>query len=417
MESTDILVAGGGAAGIMAALAAAGSGRGKLLIIEKMGQLGKKILATGNGKCNYTNYYQAKECYRGNDVSFAWKALQRFGYKETIELFRSYGIIPYDRDGYVYPLSGQASCVRDILERELKSTKAVVNKEEKITDVSIHKNKKSGKQDGFIIITGNNRYFAKKLIIATGGKAGAVHGSDGSGYSLAKSLGHSIITPFAALTSCIITGKYTKDWGGVRTNGTVKAYNSKGKLLCEDTGELQFVVQGISGIPVFQVSRYVSEELIKGGKPYLTIDIMPLYSEEDITASLLCRKQKSGSIGDIFMGMLNNKLAAALLKFCGISIKRPAAGLTEIEASHIASVMKEWHLDINGTGGFEKAQVTGGGVPVSEINVGTMESKICKGLYFAGEIIDIDGMCGGYNLQWAWTSGYIAGSAAGGKIL
>ncbi len=411
MENTDILVAGGGAAGIMAALTATENGKGKIFIIEKMGQLGKKILATGNGKCNYTNYYQAKECYRGNDVSFAWKALQKFGYKETISLFKSYGIIPYDRDGYVYPLPGQASCVRDILERELKSTKVVINKEEKITDVSIHR--KNGRQDGFIVVTGNNKYFTQKLIIATGGKAGAVHGSDGSGYSLAKSLGHSVITPFAALTSCIICGKYTKDWAGVRTKGTVRAYNSKGKLLCENTGELQFVAQGISGIPVFQVSRYISEEIVKGRKPYLTIDIMPLYSEEEIIASLLCRKKKNGSIGDIFTGMLHNKLAAALLKFCDISIKRQAAGLTKDEASHIAAVMKNWHLEVKDTGGFEKAQVTGGGIPASEINAETMESKICPGLYFAGEVIDVDGICGGYNLQWAWTSGYIAGNAAG----
>ncbi len=411
MENTDILVAGGGAAGIMAALTATENGKGKIFIIEKMGQLGKKILATGNGKCNYTNYYQAKECYRGNDVSFAWKALQKFGYKETISLFKSYGIIPYDRDGYVYPLPGQASCVRDILERELKSTKVVINKEEKITDVSIHR--KNGRQDGFIVVTGNNKYFTQKLIIATGGKAGAVHGSDGSGYSLAKSLGHSVITPFAALTSCIICGKYTKDWAGVRTKGTVRAYNSKGKLLCENTGELQFVAQGISGIPVFQVSRYISEEIVKGRKPYLTIDIMPLYSEEEIIASLLCRKKKNGSIGDIFTGMLHNKLAAALLKFCDISIKRQAAGLTKDEASHIAAVMKNWRLEVKDTGGFEKAQVTGGGIPASEINAETMESKICPGLYFAGEVIDVDGICGGYNLQWAWTSGYIAGNAAG----
>lgn len=411
MENTDILVAGGGAAGIMAALTATENGKGKIFIIEKMGQLGKKILATGNGKCNYTNYYQAKECYRGNDVSFAWKALQKFGYKETISLFKSYGIIPYDRDGYVYPLPGQASCVMDILERELKSTKVVINKEEKITDVSIHR--KNGRQDGFIVVTGNNKYFTQKLIIATGGKAGAVHGSDGSGYSLAKSLGHSVITPFAALTSCIICGKYTKDWAGVRTKGTVRAYNSKGKLLCENTGELQFVAQGISGIPVFQVSRYISEEIVKGRKPYLTIDIMPLYSEEEIIASLLCRKKKNGSIGDIFTGMLHNKLAAALLKFCDISIKRQAAGLTKDEASHIAAVMKNWRLEVKDTGGFEKAQVTGGGIPASEINAETMESKICPGLYFAGEVIDVDGICGGYNLQWAWTSGYIAGNAAG----
>ena len=173
------------------------------------------------------------------------------------------------------------------------------------------------------------------------------------------------------------------------------------------------MAQGISGIPVFQVSRYISEEIVKGRKPYLTIDIMPLYSEEEIIASLLCRKKKNGSIGDIFTGMLHNKLAAALLKFCDISIKRQAAGLTKDEASHIAAVMKNWRLEVKDTGGFEKAQVTGGWIPASEINAETMESKICPGLYFAGEVIDVDGICGGYNLQWAWTSGYIAGNAAG----
>lgn len=414
MEHTKILIAGGGAAGITAALAAS-KNCADVLIVEKMGQLGKKILATGNGKCNYTNYYQSEECYRGEKPSFALKALQKFGQKETVNLFKSYGILPYDRDGYVYPLSGQASCVRDILNMQLESLGTSIHTDEKITNAQLHINKKTGKQDGFTVSTDKNRYLAKKLVITTGGKASPCHGSDGLGYKIAASFGHSLITPLPALTFCILDENYTKDWAGARTKGNIKAYSQTGNIMCEDSGELQFVAQGISGIPVFQVSRYISKELSKGKKPYLIADIMPLYSKEELVYELLCRKEKYAncSTGDIFKGMLNNKIAAALLKKCNISIKRPANKLQDDSIKEIASVMKNWRMNVKTTGDFDKAQVTCGGVNTSEINVQTMESKICKGLYFAGEILDIDGICGGYNLQWAWTSGHIAGSAAG----
>lgn len=417
MEHTEVLVAGGGAAGMMAALAAS-KNEANVLIIERMNQLGKKILATGNGKCNYTNYYQSKECYRGDKPSFAHKALQKFGHKETINLFKSYGILPFDNNGYVYPITQQASSVRDILNMQLESSGIDIHTNEKITGVHLHINKKTGKRDSFIVSTDKSRYLAKKLIITTGGKASPFHGSDGFGYKIAIDFGHSLITPLPALTFCIVDEKYTKDWAGARTWGSIKAYSEDGNLMCKDFGGLQFVAQGISGIPVFQVSRYISKELSKGKKPYLIADIMPLYSEEELVYELLYRKEKyaSYSIGDIFKGMLNNKLTAALLKKCSISIKRPAKELMDDNIKKLAYVMKNWHMDVKATGDFDKAQVTCGGINTSEINVETMESKICKGLYFAGEVLDIDGICGGYNLQWAWTSGYIAGSAAGKAI-
>lgn len=417
MENTDILIAGGGAAGIMAALAASGSGAG-VTVIEKMPVLGKKILATGNGRCNYTNYFQAKECYRGSGEEssiFAWDLLKKFGHMETIGLFKKYGIMPYEKDGYVYPLPGQASCVRDILERQLGNTDTDIHTDEKVVKVEIHINKKDRIQDGFIIWTDKKQYFAKKLVIATGGKAGYVHGADGSGYKIAKYLGHSVIPPLPALTSCILDEKFLKDWAGVRTKGTVRAYSGTGQLLCEDSGELQFVAQGISGIPVFQVSRYISSELYNKRKPYLIIDIMPLYNAGEITSEL--KRRRADSVNhtamDMLEGILNNRLAQALLRKCGIPVKRRTPEVTDKEIIKIAKTMKEWRLTPEATGGFDKAQVTCGGVPVSEINGDTMESKLCKGLYFAGEITDIDGICGGYNLQWAWTSGYIAGSSAG----
>lgn len=417
MKYTEVLIAGGGAAGIMAALAASESGA-DVLIIEQMGQLGKKILATGNGRCNYTNYYQKAECYRGNDPLFAWKAIQKFGQKETVNLFKLYGILPSDRNGYVYPLSGQALCVRDILNMQLKSAGAEIHIDEKITGAKLYINKKTGKQDGFAVLTNKDRYFTKKLVIAMGGKASPVHGSDGSGYKIAAGFGHSLVMPVPALTLCILDEKYTQDWAGARTNGSVKAYSQTGCLLGKDSGELQFVAQGISGIPVFQISRYISKELFQGGKPYLIIDIMPLYSKKEIVCELLNRKNNYTycSTGDIFKGLLNNKLAAALLKKCGLSLKRPAKELADTSIKKLAAVMKSWHMDVKSTGSFDKAQVTCGGINTDEIDVHTMESKICRGLYFAGEVIDVDGICGGYNLQWAWTSGHIAGSAAGSSV-
>lgn len=345
---------------------------------------------------------------------FAWDALKKFGCMETVGLFKKYGIMPYEKDGYVYPLPGQASSVRDILERQLKNTDTVINTDERVVKAKIHISKKSRQQDGFIIETDKKQYFAKKFIIATGGKAGFVHGSDGSGYKIAKCLGHSVIPPLPALTSCILDEKFLKDWAGVRTKGTVSAFSGTGQLLCQDSGELQFVAQGISGIPVFQVSRYISAELHNKRKPYLVIDIMPLYSIEEIASELKRRRTEpvNQSAGDMLEGILNSRLALALLRKCGIPVKRGALEVTDKEISKIAKSMKEWRLNPQATGGFDKAQITCGGIPVSEINGDTMQSRICGGLYFAGEIADIDGICGGYNLQWAWTSGYIAGSSA-----
>ena len=209
--------------------------------------------------------------------------------------------MPYEKAGYVYPLPGQASSVRDILERQLKNTDTVINTDERVVKARIHISKKSRQQDGFIIETDKKQYFAKKFIIATGGKAGFVHGSDGSGYKIAKCLGHSVIPPLPALTSCILDEKFLKDWAGVRTKGTVSAFSGTGQLLCQDSGELQFVAQGISGIPVFQVSRYISAELHNKRKPYLVIDIMPLYSIEEIASELKRRRTEpvNQSAGDI----------------------------------------------------------------------------------------------------------------------
>ena len=412
MISTDILIIGGGAAGMMAALVAAGSGA-DIILLEKMNKLGKKILATGNGRCNYTNLRQEPSCYRGTDADFAWNAIKNFDNLRTIELFKKYGIMPSERDGYIYPASGQAASVRNILNRELIKAGVDIHIEEAVISVEC-KYKNDLKRNVFVIKSDKEIYCTDKLIIATGGKAYPVHGSDGFGYSIAKGLGHTIIRPLPALTACIINEKYTKDWSGARVNGEVRAYNEAGRLLCADKGELQFVASGISGIPVFQVSRYISEELASGRKPYLVIDIMPDYTKKELTEEIIRRKKfcKGLSVGDVFEGMLNSAVTDALLRSCKLKKSNRADAIDELLIKKIVHNIKEWKLFVSATAGFDKAQVTCGGIPTSELNVSTMESRIVKGLYFAGEIIDVDGICGGYNLQWAWTSGYIAGSSA-----
>lgn len=418
MRSVAVLVAGAGASGMIAALTAKKNGN-NVILLEKNAQAGKKILATGNGKCNYTNYYQSPECYRSfeknsqTEESFAWHALGKFGQQKTVEMFRQMGIMPSDRDGYVYPMSGQAVSVRNIIYRELIKNKVDVHLEEEIIDIEIHYSGKTGEQDGYLVKTTKDKYLARKLIIATGGKAYPVHGSDGFAFEMAVKLGHTVVKPLPALTSCILDEKFTKEWAGVRVGGKVSAYNEENRLLCSDSGELQLVAAGISGIPVFQISRFIAAELAGGRNPYIVTDIMPEYTKEEIIAEIKRRIEEfeNASAGDVFEGFIHIKLVSAILMKAGIKINKNAADFSDTEINNIAGIIKGWRMNVVSVADFDKAQVTCGGVSVDEINPDTMESKICKNLYFTGECIDVDGICGGYNLQWAWTSGYIAGSS------
>lgn len=417
MRSVGVLIVGAGASGLMAAIGAKKYTK-NVLIIDKLNQPGKKILATGNGRCNYTNYCQKPEFYHSSENGFAWSIIKRFGYKDTIDIFSDMGIMPVDRDGYVYPASGQAVSVRNVLRRELEKKKTEIHLEERVIDIEEHVNSKTGEKDGYIVSTDKDKYLAKKVILTTGGKAAPVHGSDGDGYTLGSKLGHSISRPVPALTSCVIGDKFSKDWTGIRVKGKVTAYDEKEHELASDTGELQMISYGISGIPVFQISRYISLELSKGCRPYIVMDIMPLYDMSVIIDEIKKRiyNYPDGSIADIFEGMLHQKLTSALLNSCGISPAKKACEIHIDDIEKIAGKMKSWRLNVTDTGDFTKAQVTCGGISTEEINADTMESKIAGNLYFAGELVDVDAICGGYNLQWAWSSGYIAGTSAGKAV-
>lgn len=414
MRSVPILIVGGGAAGMMAA-AAALSAENNVMVIEKMNQLGKKILATGNGRCNFTNLKQEPEFYHVDKADGVWNVIKRFDEKQTISFFKNLGVFPKDRDGYVYPMSLQASSLRNCLSRRIE--KAQIHLEEEVTDISMNKSV-TGKCTGFVVKTDKDKYLAKKLIVTAGGMAAKCHGSDGACFDILKRLGHTIVTPVPALTWFKLGEKYTKLWAGARTAGTVCVYDEAGNELARDSGELQLVAAGISGIPVFQVSRFASRQLYESKKTYIKADFLPEFSKDELLSEILRRRQADETLEAAYIleGIMNNKLVSAILSKAGIKNDIILRDITVKQCEKICNIIKNFRAEIKETAGFDNAQVTSGGVSKDEIDFGDMSSKICPGLYFAGEIADVDGICGGYNLQWAWSSGYIAGiSAAGGK--
>ena len=405
----DIIIVGAGASGLVAAIAAAENG-GSVLIIEQKEKAGKKILATGNGKCNFTNMYQAPDCYRSDDSTFPMKVLSNFDNKHTIEFFEKLGIVPRDRNGYIYPNSEQASSIVSVLLMECEALNIDIVYSEKVLKIS---------EPDFTVITAKSDkdksiYYGRKLIIATGGQASPKLGSDGSGYLLAKTLGHKIIEPLPALVSLKSPDKLCKTISGVRTGARASIYVDM-ELLMEEEGEIIFTDYGVSGIPIMQVSRYASRALNEGKSVYLSLDLFLHYTIDELIGMLInrCNKNPDRTTEQMLVGMLNHKLNYILIKEAKLIPESPCHILSKSDIIKLAKVIKGLKVSINGTNTFNFAQVTSGGVKTSEINTITLQSKLRKGLYFTGEILDVDGTCGGYNLQWAWSTGYIAGSHAG----
>ena len=405
MKTKRIIIVGGGASGLVAAIQAARGG-GEVTIIEQKEQLGKKILSTGNGKCNLTNEYMNLECFRGDDTSVVSKVLEQFGYEDTLSFFQELGVLLKNRQGYIYPISDQASTILDVLCYEIKRLNVCVVLEESVKNIRKESNQ-------FIINTNEKSYTCDAVILATGGKAAPVLGSDGSGYGLAKSFGHTVSTIVPALVQLIGKGNYFKQISGVRTNAIVKLFVN-GEYVVSDIGELQLTNYGISGIPVFQVSRYAAKALHDKKSVYAEIDFLPTMSEEKLKKFITDRKKQHGErlASEFFIGMLNNKLATMLLKEAYIPAHISANEIREDKWDKLLEFIKHFRIEIVDTNSFEQAQVCAGGIRTDEIDGDTMESVYVKGLYLTGELLDVDGVCGGYNLQWAWATGYIAGKNA-----
>lgn len=405
---SDVIIVGAGASGLVAGISAARQ-NADVILLEHMDRPGKKILSTGNGKCNFTNQEQGVSCYHGNDPAFVLPVFEQFGFSETLSFFQELGILPRQkREGYYYPASEQASSILDVLLMEAK--RLHIRIECGVGIRSIKKEKKC-----FVFDTKQGTYKSKSCIIATGGKSYKHTGSDGSGIPYILSFSHHISELFPALVPLKAKESYFKQLSGIRVMGGVSAF-IEGRKVCEDYGEIQFTDYGISGIPVFQISRYISKALLQKKAAFVQINFMNDITKENLIDYLNDRFHKYGgnkNMEQALIGLFHSKLIPVLLGSSKIKPSLPAVQCSMDKILRLADTIRNFKAEIYDTRSFDFAQVTAGGVVTKEIISTTMESKITRGLYFAGEVIDIDGICGGYNLQWAFSSGFIAGKNAG----
>ena len=402
-----VAVIGGGASGMMAAVTAASEGA-RVILLEHKDRIGKKILSTGNGRCNFTNIHQEPICYHSEDPLFPWEVVERFNAQAVISFFLQLGVYSKNRNGYIYPNSDQASAVLDAFRMELDRLKVEIRTGVECREI------RPGKK-GFTVLTDQEPVRADRVILCAGSKAAPTTGSDGSGYDLAKMLGHRILPVLPALTALKCEEKFFKSIAGVRANGSVSIW-SGGECIAKDTGEIQLTDYGISGIPVFQVSRYASKLLYEKKETDAVLDFMPDFTKEQTNAFLRARaKTRPDKSAEMFLiGLFHKKLCDLWIRLSEIPRQRKAGELTEDEIARLTDLIKEFRVRVRETNPYDKAQVCCGGVDTREVNPETLESVYVPGVYFAGEILDVDGMCGGYNLTFAWASGYVAGKAASG---
>ena len=409
----QVIIVGGGASGMVAAIAAGRGGAG-VTLLERNPRIGKKLLATGNGRCNFTNLHADVRHYHGANPKFVYSALSRFGVAETIAFFRQLGIDHKVEDcGKVFPMSDQASSVLDVLRYELEDLGVTVRCGALVREIRRSAGVFRLQLDDGATVGGD------RVVLAAGGKAMPASGSDGSGFELARQLGHTVVDPFPALVQLKLEGSFFKQVEGLKFTGTAEILREQDqggfRMVARDRGEILFTSYGVSGPPILQISRKAGEMLQAGERPWLRLVVFDTMTPEE-TDRLLGERfrnmpRKTLEIG--LVGLISKRLIPVLLREAGVADMRcRVANLPGGEREKIAGILTGWKLPIRGTMSWQNAQVTAGGVSTAEVEPRTMESKLAPGLYLCGEVLDIDGACGGYNLQWAWSSGYIAGSSA-----
>lgn len=401
---TEIAVIGGGASGLMAAITAKKSGK-EVITLERKDRILKKVLITGNGRCNITNVNANISNYFGKNISSVENILNRFTPQDTMDFFNELGIVCNEENrGKVYPLSGQASSVVDALRFEAEKLGIKIE-----TEFYVRKIEK----DGFkfkIYSEDKKKIEAGRVILAAGGQSYPELGSNGSGFELAKELGHSVTKLSPSIVQLKTEKNQVKGLQGIKTDVAVTAYGDN-KKICTYDGELLFTDYGISGNVVFNISFVMP--LYKNVE--FEIDFMEKFDYNELYEMLKERKRILShlTMENYFNGMINKKLGQFLSKVSGIEkLSKPVKDLNDSDIRKLCTVLKKYRVKILETTGFKNAQVTAGGVSLDEVNTETLESKIVKGLYFSGEVLDVYGECGGFNLQWAWASGHIAGENA-----
>lgn len=410
----DLIIVGGGASGLMAAIVAKDFGI-DVALIEGNDRIGKKILVTGNGRCNITNskiQFPYKN-FHSENCGFFQEALNKFTIEDTRSMFLSLGLpLTELENGKMYPKSLQASSVIDIFLMAIQDRQIPLYTNCKISSINKKKN--------FMLFTNNEEYknfSCRKLILSCGGKSASKTGSDGSGYKLSKSLGHSIIETIPGIVQLKLDYPYLKALSGIKFDGAVSVLVND-EVKCTDVGEVLFTDYGISGPPVMQLSSYVSKALNKGQKVIIRVDMFPYESNEEVesffTGHLSIFNYRE--ISSALIGVINKKLISTLLKDVGIKdIHLPCSNIEWKFIDRLINKFKQWDFNCIDTNGFPNAQVTVGGINTNEVNNLTLESKLVKDLYFCGEILDVHGDCGGFNLQWAWSSGYLAAKSASNR--
>jgi len=401
----NVAVVGGGPAGIMAAIFAARADA-SVVLLEKNEAVGRKILATGNGRCNITNRNIPISRYHGSDITFAEPIFADFGSHETIEFFESIGVLLKEEDrGRIFPRTDQASTVVNALRAELTKY-----------DVTIHTGftvKRLEPGEPWHISDENGKQItADKVILTTGGKAAHQFGSSGDGLFWAKNFGHEIVPIHAALVPLETTDDFVKDIMGIRLVAHVSLL-ADGKLIASRDGDILFTHYGISGPAAMGLAREVDPLLIAGRKAELSIDMMPDLTAEKLDETIVGLAAADGkkAVKTLLAVVLPKNLVPHILATCRIKDNQKAAEISKSVRQDIVSTIKDFRLGISKVRPLKEAQVTAGGITTSEVTP-NLESKIVPGLYFAGEILDIDGDSGGFNLQWAWSSGKVAGEAA-----
>lgn len=395
-----VTVIGGGAAGLMAALTSAGLGN-RVLLLERQSRVGRKLLATGNGRCNLTNLDLTPEHYHGAPAAFLAPAMEAFGAADTLDFFESLGLLTAAEDsGRVYPLSDQAGSVVDVLRFAAEAAGVEIRTEFDVTSLRQTKT-------GFKVCSASQSILSDKVIVCCGGMAGGKLGGTGSGYELLQSLGHSVTRLFPVLVQLKTDNTYVRSLKGVRADAAV-ILKRDGRVIAESAGEVQFADYGISGPAVFEISRAVS-----GGQNGLTLHLDLLrrldFARVQTILAQRCQTMPALTLENLLTGMVHNRLGRTVLRYAGFDLNAPVSSLKPADLKKIAAALGDFALPVLGTLGFDGAQVTAGGIRTDEFDPNTLESRRVPGLYAAGEVLDVDGDCGGYNLQWAWASGRLAG--------
>ena len=394
----NVCVIGGGAAGMLAALTAAENGH-RVLLLERQSRVGRKLLATGNGRCNLSNYHVSPAHYHGG-AGFCDFALSQFDVGETLQYFASLGLLTVsEASGRIYPMSNMAGSVLDVLRYALERPEIDLQTGQAVTAVR-------KMPEGFSVKTETDTFSARRLILAAGGAAGSKVGGGMDGYRLAKSLGHHRTALYPSLVQLKTDPTYPRALKGVKAQCGISICRGS-QVLARNSGEVLFTEYGVSGPAIFDLSRSVSAG---GSDLTCLLNFFPDWEEAEVLHWLSQRQAAMAAheASTLLTGSCHTRLGQMICKSAGFTNQR-AAGLTRDDLRRIARQATHFALPITGTCGFDQAQVTAGGLDTSEFDPRTLQSRLVPGLYACGELLDIDGDCGGYNLQWAWSSGRLAG--------